>query len=92
MTIQKILLKIAYWLVALSILVLIGFTFYARHIISQQSGTQQTSDKKTETEETTNIQFSGMSVTIDNDKAKKQVAEIKEAIKKDEEGRTDQNQ
>lgn len=80
---QKTLLKIAYWLVALSIVVLIGFTFYARHIITGES--QKAPVKETVTEETTNINFSGMSLTIDDKKAKKEVAEIKEAIKEDEE-------
>ncbi|MGD9161402.1 MAG: hypothetical protein PVG39_23510 [Desulfobacteraceae bacterium] len=89
MNFQKIALKIAYWLVAFSILVLIGFTFYARHLISGQSqSTQNISVKKTETEESTNIEISGMSMTIDNEKAKKEVAELREAMKKEEEGRT----
>ena len=60
MNFQKILLKIAYWLVALSIVVLIGFTFYARHIISEKS--QKASVKKTEAEKTSNIQIKGMSI------------------------------
>lgn len=91
MNIQRILLKIAYWLVALSIVVLIGFTFYARHIISQQSqGTQNSFVKNAEEEEGTNIKFSGMSLTIDDEKAKKEVEEVKEAIKKDEGTQTDQ--
>ena len=92
MNVQRILLKIAYWLVALSILILIGFTFYARHIISSQSqGNQATSVEDGEAEEGTNIKFSGMSLTIDNEKAKKEVAEMKEAMKEDEGGETDQN-
>ena len=82
MNFQKIALKIAYWLVALSILILIGFTFYARHIISSQS--QNTPEKKAETEEISNIKFSGMSLTIDNKKVKKEAEEINEAITKDE--------
>lgn len=86
---QKILLKIAYWLVALSIVILLGFTFYARHVISGKS--QNTPVEKPDTEESTNIEFSGMSLTIDDEKAKKEVAEIKEAIKKDEGEKTDQN-
>ena len=89
MDIQKILLKIAYWLVALSIVVLIGFTLYARHILSGQSQeSQNISVRKTETtEEGTNVQFSGMSVTIDNKKARKEIAELKAAMQKDEEDR-----
>ena len=93
MDIQKILLKIAYWLVALSIVVLLGFTMYARHILSGQSqGSQNISIRKTEkTEEDTNIQFSGMPVSIDNKKAKKEIAELKAAMKEAEEGKTDSN-
>ena len=86
MNFQKIILKIAYWLVALSIVVLIGFTFYVRHIITSQP--QNAPVKKTETEETTNIKFSGMSLTIDNKKAKKEVEEVKEAAKKEENTQT----
>ena len=89
MNFQKIALKIAYWLVALSILVLIGFTFYARHIISGQS--QNATVKKTKTEETSNIQISGMSLSRDDEKAKKEVEEIRAAIKKEEEGQSAQD-
>lgn len=88
MNFQKIALKIAYWLVALSIVVLIGFTFYAHHVISNQS--KNTPVKKVEMEETSNIQFSGMSLTIDNKKTKKEVEENKEVIAKDESAQTDQ--
>ena len=90
MDIQKILLKIAYWLVALSIVVLLGFTMYARHILSGQSQeSQNIAIKKTEKkEEGPNIQFSGMSVTVDNKKAKKEIAELKAAMKKAEESKT----
>lgn len=94
MKIQSILLKIAYWLVALSIVVLIAFTFYARHIISQQSqNNQNISVEKTGTEERSSFDISGMSLKIDNEKAKKEVAELKEAMKKEEEGarKPDQN-
>ena len=88
MNFQKIALKIAYWLVAFSILVLIGFTFFARHIISGKSqSTQNVSVEKIETEESTNIEISGMSMTIDNERAKEEVAALREAMKKDEEGR-----
>ena len=41
-------------------------------------------------EETSNIQFSGMSLTIDNKKTKKEVEENKEVIAKDESAQTDQ--
>jgi peroxiredoxin family protein len=86
MNFQKILLKIAYWLVALSILVLIGFTFYARHVITSQS--QNAPVKKTEIEETSNIQVKGMSLSRDDEKAKKEIEELKEAMKKEEGGKT----
>ena len=89
MNFQRILLKIAYWLVALSIVVLIGLTFYARRVITGQS--QKTAEKPAVSEESTKIEFSGMSLTIDNEKGKKEVAEMKEAIKKEETGKTDQD-
>ena len=88
MNFQRILLKIAYWLVALSIVVLIGLTFYARRVITGQS--QKTTEKPAVTEESSKIEFSGMSLTIDNEKAKKEIAEMKEAMKKEETGNTDQ--
>ena len=88
MNFQKIALKIAYWLVAFSILVLIGFTFFARQIISGNSqSTQDVSVEKIETEESTNIEIAGMSMKIDNEKAKEEVAALRDAMKKDEEGR-----
>lgn len=87
MDIQKILLKIAYWLVALSIVVLIAFYFFARHVMTGPSG--NISVRKIEKEEKTNIEFSGMSVSLDNKKAKKEMAELKAAMKKGEEGKTD---
>ena len=89
MKFHKILLKIAYWLVALSILVLLGFTFYARHVISDKS--QDDTAKKVEVEETSQIEISGMSLTLDNEKAKKEVEELRAAMKKDEEGRIDRS-
>lgn len=92
MNVQRILLKIAYWLVAISIVVLIAFTFYARHIISQQS--QQpptiTVKKSHDTDEETNFEYSGMSLKIENNKAKKEVGETGAAVKKDEGNKTDQ--
>lgn len=89
MNFQRILLKIAYWLVALSIVVLIGLTFYARHVITGQS--QKTTEKPAVNDESTKIEFSGMSLTIDNEKAKEDVAEMKEAMKKEETGKTGQD-
>jgi hypothetical protein len=64
-------------------------TFYARHIISGQS--QKAVKNNTVTEEGTKIEFSGVSLTIDDDKAKKEVTEIQEAIRKDRGEKTDQN-
>ncbi len=87
MSIHRVLLKIAYWLVALSIVVLIGLTFFARRVITQQS--QPAPVEKTVTEETTSIKFSGMTLTRDDGKSKKEEPEIKEEIKKDEGEQTD---
>ena len=90
MNVHKVLLKIAYWLVALSILILIGLTFYARRVITQQS--QPVAVENTVEEETTSIKFSGMTLTRDDGKSKKEATEIKETSKKDEVEQPVQNQ
>lgn len=84
MNFQKILLKIAYWLVAFSIFVLLGLMFFSSHLSKKQAKGIATQNHATQTTDTdTNINFSGMSVTIDDKIAKKEVAEIKEAIEKE---------
>jgi len=87
MKIHNILLKIGYWLVALSILVIIGLTFFTRRILSEQS--QKPAVENTEQEEVTNIKFSGVTV-VRADKAKKDEDGTKEAAKKDEGPQTEQ--
>ena len=88
MNFQKLILKIAYWLVAISILVLLGFTFIARRIISEQPQGDAPANQLV-IEETTKIDVHGISVTFDDKKAQKEVAELKEAMKKEEAGRAD---
>ena len=88
MKIYNVLLKIAYWLVALSIVVLIGLTFYARRVITQQSQPAPVKSTAVVEEEST-VKISGMTLTFDSKKPKKEVTENKEVIEKDESNQTD---
>ena len=69
MNFQKIALKIAYLLVAFSILVIIGLTFYGRHMVTKESRKAVTVKNAFDTE--TKIKFSDMSITIDDSITKK---------------------
>ncbi len=73
---HRILLKIAYWLVAVSIVVLIGLTFYTNHYIKKKSleekGISFESAPVEEPEDTgTNVSIGGMSVTVESKNNKK---------------------
>ena len=77
MDFQKILLKAAYWLVAISIVVIIALTFYGNHLIKQESRKAVT--VKEAFDNKTNIKFSDMSITLDDSITKKGVSKPVEA-------------
>ncbi len=80
MNIQKIALKIAYWLVAFSILVIIALTFFGRHLVQKESRKSVT--VKEAWDNKTNIKFSDMNITLDDSMTKKKSSKPEDASEK----------
>ena len=73
---HRILLKIAYWLVAISIVVLIGLTFYTNHYIKKNSGNEkginfESAPVEKAEDSNSKVNIGGMSVTIESKSDKK---------------------
>ena len=66
MSIHRILIKIAYWLVAASILVIIILTFITNRMLKQQSTGKKPVTVKEAWDTETKIKFSDMNITIDD--------------------------
>lgn len=80
MNVQKIALKIAYWLVAFSILVIIALTFFGRHLVQKESRKSVT--VKEAWDNKTNIKFSDMNITLDDPITKKKSSKPEDASEK----------
>ena len=74
MSFHKLLLKISYWLVAISIVVIILLTFFGQRIIKQASEEAAKQDGAV-AEETTNVEMSGITIIRDESKVKKDTVE-----------------
>jgi hypothetical protein len=89
MDFQKIALKIAYWLVAVCILVIIALTFYGRHIVQKESKKAITVKEAWDTD--TKITFSDMSITLDDSITKKTSPKAEDTPEKSESEKAAQN-
>ena len=83
MNIHKILLKIAYWLIAISIVIMLGLTFFSRQLVKKQSRKAVTVKEAFDTE--TKIRFSDMSISIDDTITKKDTEKFGDPTNKEEE-------
>lgn len=63
---QKIVMKIGYFFIALSILLVIGLLFFRNHLLNIQSGPPKTLVNQNIND--TKIKYSGMSISIDTSK------------------------
>ena len=89
MNFHRILLKIAYWLIAISIVVMLGLTFFTRRLIKQESRRPVTVKEAFDTE--TKIKFSDMSITIDDTITKKDIEKFGDPTDKVEENKAVQD-
>jgi hypothetical protein len=63
---QKIVMKIGYFFIALSILAVIALLFFRNHLLNLQSGPQKTLVNQYNNE--TKFKYSGMSISVDTSK------------------------
>ncbi len=89
MDFQKIAIKIAYWLIALSIVIVIAFTFFGRRLIQLESKKAITVKEAFDTE--TKIKFSDMSITLDDSITNKASSKAEETADKPESEKAAQN-